>query len=359
MQFCECTQDGLCPRYNREMSGRLREICQGENVDVGLAASFRKQWQDEKDMQPSAHLWNEPTTPIPLVLKTTQAPGDALVMTAAIHSLHRAHPGKFLTAIESEHPAIFENNPDVINVSEAKRLGTRTLTMHYPAIAQANDRGIHFMQAYCEYLGSALGIHIPLMTNRPYVYLTDEEKRWQNPNVPEQYWLIVCGGKKDFTNKFWGKDRFQSVVDDLRGTVRCVQVGAKNDDHPPLRGVVNLTGKTTLRELICLAYHADGILCGVTFLHHLAAAMQKPCVTIMGGREPVLWESYQTGIVMHTTGMFDCCQTGGCWKSRVKPLGDGSHEDNSLCERPVGDFPSCMRLITPDEVVRNILKYSA
>src|SRR5689334_15800 len=95
INVCDCKQDGHCLRYGREMRGRFREICQGVNVDLGTAAAFREQWSREAGAQQSG----EPPTPI--LLKTDQAPGDAVAMTAAIYSLHKAHPGRHLTAVES------------------------------------------------------------------------------------------------------------------------------------------------------------------------------------------------------------------------------------------------------------------
>src|SRR3954464_14801776 len=87
--FCDCTQDGYCPRYGRGMSGRFRQICQGIDCDLGTAAAFREQWAREYE---AVHKFESAPTPqrVHLLLKTDQAPGDAVVMTAAIYSLHRA-----------------------------------------------------------------------------------------------------------------------------------------------------------------------------------------------------------------------------------------------------------------------------
>ena len=49
-----------------------------------------------------------------------------------------------------------------------------------------------------------------------------------------------------------------------------------------------------------LTYHAQGMLCPVTALMHLAAAAEmkggwpknRPCVVVAGGREPMQWEAY-------------------------------------------------------------------
>ncbi len=130
--------------------------------------------------------------------------------------------------------------------------------------------------------------------------------------------------------------------------------------HPPLQNVLNLIGKTDMRQLIRLAWHADGAVCGVTMLHHLMAAHEKPCVTIMGGREPVNWNSYPKCQLLHTFGSMPCCRDGGCWKSRVTKLDDGAEQNNSLCEQPQpgGEpLPRCMTLIRPETVADAIRLY--
>jgi hypothetical protein len=91
------------------------------------------------------------------------------------------------------------------------------------------------------------------------------------------------------------------------------------------------------------------------------AALEKPYVCMLGGREPVPWEYYPTTTMMSTIGTLPCCRTGGCWKSRTVALGDGDEKDKSLCENPVfgGEdiIPKCMAMIPPDEVVKTIEKY--
>lgn len=41
---CQCPADGFCQRYQRDMAGRLREICRGENIATEKAAKYRANW---------------------------------------------------------------------------------------------------------------------------------------------------------------------------------------------------------------------------------------------------------------------------------------------------------------------------
>ena len=65
-------------------------------------------------------------------------------------------------------------------------------------------------------------------------------------------------------------------MDHFRDRILFVQVGEKGHYHPPLKGVLDMRGKTTLRDLIRLMYHADGVVCPVTLHMHLAAAVPLP-----------------------------------------------------------------------------------
>lgn len=415
---CECEEDGYCQRYRRPMHGRMRQMCRGEEVDPGEAAKFRALWLSERDQQPAPraeqlrcpHRTTEPiqengqpklrecpscsgkvqlkvfgcdhpalapheTTqqdcnacqyrpkPAPakaLILQNRLCPGDVLVMSAAIYSLHRANPGKFATAVDTTAMQLWEHNPDVVPADSLK--DPMRLEVHYPLVNQSGQRGIHFMSAYCAYLEDALNVRVPLMTNRPMIYLSNAERSWMNQveettKRKQRFWLVNAGHKTDYPTKFW--PWYQEVVDLLRGKITFVQIGEGGHVHKPLQGVISLVGKTDTRQVVRLAYHADGVLTGVSFPMHLASALEKPCVAIMGGREPVVWNSYPRQTLLHTVGALDCCRNAGCWKSRVVALNDNDPKDKSLCDAPLpdGSAGQCMALISPQTVVDAILRY--
>jgi ADP-heptose:LPS heptosyltransferase len=292
-------------------------------------------------------------------------PGDALVMSAAIYSLHQAHPGRFRTAVETSADGLFDYLPYVWKAAPGDLEGVRKVNVEYPAVNQSNQRGIHFMSAYCEGLSQALGVPVPLATNRPQIHVSTREREWMSAvqeitGRPTQFWVVNAGHKTDYTAKWWGTENYQRVVDLLRGKVQFAQIGSLEHTHPPLRGVIDLRGKTDdHRQLVRLCWHASGGLGGVTFLQHLCAALEKPYVCLLGGREPNLWTSYPLQQTFHTLGALPCCRTSACWRSRTVALKDGSEQDNSLCENPFfgpDTIPACMARIEPEEVARAILR---
>jgi ADP-heptose:LPS heptosyltransferase len=301
------------------------------------------------------------------------SPGDLVLLTAAIRELHHAYPGRFQTDVRTSCPALWENNPYLTRL-EPSEPGVRSLLTHYPLIHQCNDAPYHFIHGFIDYLNRELGLCIRPTSFKGDIHLSAEEQA--APSVVEalgghaagvagasgpSYWVIAAGGKYDYTIKWWHRRRWQAVVDHFRDRILFVQVGDKGHYHPPLKGVLDLRGRTNLRELIRLVYHADGVLCPVTFLMHLAAAVPLPpgrrrlrsCVVVAGGREPAHWEQYPGHQFLHTIGALDCCATGGCWKARTVPLGDGSPLDapSALCTSVTGaGLPACMDLITTEAV---------
>jgi ADP-heptose:LPS heptosyltransferase len=337
-----------------------------------------------------------------LTLKNNQSPGDVVMLTAAVRDLHLAHPRRYKTAVQSPCPALWENNEYITSMHDVET-NAEAIDCHYPLIHQSNAGPWHFIHGFHQYLGEKLGLHIPPTEFKGHIPLSEQEKQWMSQvqeitREPVPFWIVAAGGKFDFTAKWWSHERYQQVVDHFRGRILFVQVGEKGHHHPPLKGVLDLREKTDLRQLVRLVYHAQGVLCPVTLLMHLAAAVEtrpgmpknRPCVVVAGGREPAQWEAYPHHQYIHTNGALRCCEQGGCWKSRVVPLGDGDEKDRpaNMCidvvhqkdtersfrrqvyeevpqharadahGRVVSDYlPRCLDLITAEEVIRRIQLY--
>jgi ADP-heptose:LPS heptosyltransferase len=306
-----------------------------------------------------------------VILENHLAPGDNIALTAAIRDLTRHYPGEFLFDIRCPCPDLWLANP-YITPLDAQDPNVATLELECPLIHWSNQLPYHFLEGFGHFVGLTLGREFRLTEYRGDIHLSPLERarpsrvaEWVKADVP--YWIIAAGGKYDLTVKWWSYRRYQRVVDHFRDRVLFVQVGETGNYHPPLRGVLDLRGATTLRELILLMHHAEGVVCGVTSLMHLAAAVEtrpdrpvlRPCVVIAGGREPVQWEAYPGHQFIHTIGALPCCASGGCWRSRTVPLADGDDNDagDRLCVDAVGDLPRCMDLISVEDVCRRIALY--
>jgi ADP-heptose:LPS heptosyltransferase len=348
-----------------------------------------------------------------LLLVNRLSPGDIVMMTAAVRDLHRARPNEYFTDVCTSAQELWDNNPNVTKLGwRMEGLGEQTepessketiflkhkfkiikedpeleiveLNYHgeYPAsINRSNKSAYHFIHGFAQDLGQKLGVDVPITEFKGDIHISETEARWMSAieemGIRENFWIMMAGGKNDFTAKWWNPESYQKVVDAMQGKALFVQCGQESHFHKPLEGVINLIGKTNIRQFVRLMYHSEGVVCGVTFAMHLAAAVpmrpfdnkgqrrppQRACVVVAGGREGTHWESYPHHRFLHTIGALPCCAHGGCWKSRCQTVGDGDPKDTeNLCVAPVQikkdlKIPKCMDLITPQQVVDNINMY--
>ena len=308
-----------------------------------------------------------------LILQNGWSPGDLVMLSAAVRDLQKCYPDRFQVDVRTACPQVWEHNPHIIPLDENDP-DVQVIDCSYPLINSANRRPYHCLHGFIQFLNERLDLRIEPTVFKGDIHLSAQEKAWYSQvhelageDVP--FWIICAGGKHDVTIKWWSHERYQQVVDHYQGRILFVQVGARGHHHPKLEGAVDLRGQTDLRQLIRLVYHSQGIVCGITALMHLAAAVEtrseraslRPCVVVAGGREPVHWEAYPGHQFLHTIGALECCRYTGCWKDRTFPLGDGDHRDlpRHRCVDVVGILPRCMDMISTEEVCRAIDRYFA
>jgi len=320
----------------------------------------------------------------PLIVRNTQSPGDIVVLSAAIRDLALRHPGKFDVTMTvspgSEH--VFRNNPYIKHAQKAKRPAPKgqQFVAHYPLIHKSNQAKKHFLWGFIEHMNNKLKTDIKLTDFRPDLHLSLEEKT--NPVIEPPYWLFLSGGKTDFRTKIWARKYWQDVITATKDQIDWVQCGGGSKNHimhEKIDGVAHyMVKKTGLREFIRLIYHAEGVVCAVTAAMHIAAAFNKPCVVIAGGREPWWWEAYNNENrlfnmrvgdphwqipaddnyvehrFLHTQDQLSCCKGKGCWKSK---LAGGSSKCQNIVQIGKQSLPKCLAMITPDKVIDSIFSY--
>jgi ADP-heptose:LPS heptosyltransferase len=324
--------------------------------------------------------------PRKIILGHYRAPGDITVMTALVRDIALTHPGKFEIGVDTTAKDLWQNNPyitdlgkiDANNGKKTPRLpkGVEYYKCTYGrGIRDQKYETMHFLSYFHKDFYNQAKVKIPLTLPYPDLHLSQQERT--EPLVQGRYWLFLSGGKSDFTAKVWDHRYWAQTISLLRDQgIQMVQTGANQSSHfhPPIPGVLNLVGVGGLRELLNLIEHADGVICAVTAAMHMAAALQKPCVVIAGGREAWYWEAYvpeNRGLggadvaskiriphrYLHTIGLLDCCAKTGCWRNKVLPLGG----DTSLCYKPVvrpgQAIPLCLDMITPQHVATAALSY--
>lgn len=311
-----------------------------------------------------------------------RAPGDECMLTALIRDIKLTYGDRYEVNVRRKFPAIWRHNPYLSNFSQHDKgvvhLGRKQLEID---LKWTEKSFRHYVGQLHHQFQLRTGIHVPLLYPRPDFHFSDEEKA--NPYIEGKYWIIVPGGKQDFTVKWWSQIRYQEVVDRLRPWgLHFVQEGAvkKLCVHPPLHGALSMVGKTSIRDLMRNIYHAQGVICGITFPMHVAAGAERPCVVIAGGRECPWWEWYTSEFAnsqfgdklredirvphkfLHTVRQLPCCEKAGCLQDRVMKLNDGLPNDRRLCRDVVSGpggqlLPKCMDMITTSHVVEAVMWY--
>lgn len=322
----------------------------------------------------------------PVVIRNTQSPGDIIVLTTAIRDINATYPGRFRFGIDTIERSIWAHNPAI---DMSLRAG-RKIVAKYPLVHQSNQQKVHFMWGFIDYLNQQLRTDAKLLDFRPALYLNEGEKKDPPFGLQKPYWVFASGGKRDFTAKWWDPDEWQKVVSSMSKWMHMVQVGGGSHVHPPLDGVTNLVGRTSMRDLFRLIYHAEGVMCVVTCLMHIAAAFNRPCVVVAGGREPYYWEAYThegrlvnmrrgqpmwkppekddfiphrflhtVGTAPDNLGTLQCCDHHGCWSGRVgvKPPRDRHRYCKDYLDRGGRNLPRCLSMITHEHVLHNVEWY--
>lgn len=318
-----------------------------------------------------------PQTPRRLILIHKRAPGDTVVMTGLVRDIALARPGEFEIAVDTHAPEMWENNPYVVPRKELEARGrVEHIKLTYgKGLRDQTHETVHFLSYFHRDFEVQTRARVPLTLPYPDLHLSEEEK--SRRVVAGRYWVFLSGGKSDFTAKVWGATAWREAVGQLAALgIPCVQIGGSHRTHwhPEIPGALNLVGRTNMRDWLRLIHHADGVICGVTGAMHIAAALQRPCVVLAGGREAWWWEAYvreNRGLggaevagklavphrFLHTIGLLDCCQRHGCWKNKVVPL----NNDPSVCKYPIVTpgqaVPKCLEMITPAHVVEAVMSY--
>lgn len=235
----------------------------------------------------------------------------------------------------SRHPSLFVLNSDIHAVygcgyrTVGRRLyaGYSMIIPQYARYDAMTDRDInhdaHFIETMCAMAGISGEVEL-----KPHVHLTDREK--QKGNLVSRQVVIQTGGLSGagrMMNKEWPQGGFQEVVDRLRGKMNFVQLG--NSYEPSLNGVMDLRGKTSLRESAAILSQSMAFIGLAGFQMHLARAVDCRAVIVFGGRENPAVSGYECNEnLLGKTLCSPCWQRNRCDYDR-----------------------ECMRMIEPEHVV--------
>lgn len=293
--------------------------------------------------------WRECGPARKIILESWLMPGDLVVLTATLEAFAKHWP-EFQFKIRSNHDDIFYNNPHVYNFADSE--AEQTIRLDIPKSMHNQWRDARYLDGFTEDIADKLDVKVKSVTTSPRLYPSQEELSAPRM-IAGEYVVINSGYKKDGESKNWGFDNWFAVTGWIRSKgLAVVQVGGANDTHQLLTGAIDLRGKTSIRELFMLTYHAT-FGCGhESFLHHVAAAFDTPFICIASGIYPRTWAEYNTETYLSRQGGMDCCRSRGCGKWCISSC---VHQEQLGSEI----VPACMTRIKPAEVIAAIEQWYA
>src|SRR5205085_11817843 len=90
-----------------------------------------------------------------LILSNYQAPGDIVMLTAAVRDLHVTYPGQFLTDVRTSCPELWDHNPYLTSLAE-KDPQVEAIDCDYPLINKCNASPYHVIHGLTDFLCQSL-----------------------------------------------------------------------------------------------------------------------------------------------------------------------------------------------------------
>lgn len=250
--------------------------------------------------------------------------GDNLLCTQVLAGLHAAGAGPL--AMATPYPELFAHLPFPVRcvpfsaplLGALSRRGPRLIWPGYGRYDRAQDRHVppphdHLLVEMCRSAGLHGSVEL-----KPLVVLTPEE-RARGLARASGHLLIQssnAGARLPAANKEWPLERWQAVVDAWRGHAPIAQIGAASD--PLLRGVVDLRGSLSLRDLAGALAAARLFVGGEGFLMHLARAVDCRAVIVLGGRTAARQTCYPENAILATAvPCAPCWQMNTCAHARI------------------------------------------
>jgi len=240
-------------------------------------------------------------------------PGDDRLSTPILEPL--AASGQSPLWMMTRHPDLLRGNPSVARVLPYDEplayslalIGVRRLRLRFLDFFPDEDRASSPSEHVIHVMARRAGLDPANVPLAPRLYLDAADRefgRFGDRQIAIHSSAVGAG--MPIGNKEWYPERFQQVVDTLGGDCTFVQLGLATD--PPLRGAVDLRGKTTLRQAAAAIAHSSAFVGLAGFLMHVAKAVGTKSVIVYGGRE----HPSQTGYV-DNVNLFTAMPCAPCW----------------------------------------------
>lgn len=286
--------------------------------------------------------------------------GDNILLSSVAREIKKRNDLVKVSIFTNYHE-LFYLNKDIhstwtprFNIFERRKYcGYRCITPYYCQYDASLDYDIyqsneHLITSMCRIAGVSGTVEL-----KPNITLTPEEK--SQGFLRKRQVVIQSSGKANppgvMLNKNWLPERFQGVVDVLKSDYEFIQLG--NIQDPLLQGVIDLRGKTKLRQSAAILSQSCVFVGQVGFLMHMARAVDCRSVIIYGGREDPAVSGYECNVnIRGITSCSPCWQRNRCDHDRecmriidVTQVVDAVLLQLERCGQP---FKSQLSMVKPD-----------
>lgn len=273
--------------------------------------------------------------------------GDNVICTGAVRNVCSEHEDiKFLYCGE-----VTKHNMDYVSEAECDRKGYEVVDIGKITYGSVEDeqhgRWGNVVEGFTRSLCGLLGIDlVPMRVKNPILNLTESEFehgfKWRD--------AIMLNANCQTCSISKGYPYWQEVVDGLKGE-RIVQVGGgeSRDISPDLKGVEDMRGKTSIRQLMIMVRHCRLVISPPSCISNIAGAFHHPQIILNASREPDVLLDYDRAV--HISHVCECgwgVETG-CISCRLM-------SGRRACMRPrrVGgrDWCQCQSETAPEAVIK-------
>jgi ADP-heptose:LPS heptosyltransferase len=255
--------------------------------------------------------------------------GDVLMCTPALRELKRARPGSRIR-LYTDYPSLVGDLPYIDDVMPIEATPPDAVWLEYETRIPPPPH-LHLSKI----IGETLGVEVTDV--RPDCVIDPAlvarfRAAWQGLQRPH---IVINRHASSWTpNKAWPEGHWTELIRRLSQNASVIEVGAspgmESDDFGDR--YVDLRGLTTLEEFVAAIAAADLNLGPMSGPVHIAAAVGKRSVVIIGGYEGPSNAGYPSNIALYTP--VECAP---CWLDAPCPYG-----------------LRCLNVISPDQVERAV-----
>lgn len=199
-----------------------------------------------------------------------------------------------------------------------------------------------FTRSLCGLLGLPM---VPISTRVPILHLSEYERQ------QAQKWRgkILLNANCQTVSRSKGYPHWQEVVDGLKD-YDIVQIGGNQakDISPDLRGVYDMRGQTSLRDLIVMVYGCDMVLSPPSCISNIAGAFLKPQIIVNASREPDILLDYPNATHISARSKCGWGVETGCIYCRI---GEGTRACQDFVCGKNSRWCRCQWEIPPERII--------